>query len=77
MIGSWSSKGVCMLQNPSSYVSDSSHPHYDKIGKVRWLMDKMRGKCNGLYNLGKFVTMDEMIVSLQGKILPDKAIFAK
>jgi hypothetical protein len=51
-------------------------PHYDKIRKVRWLVDEMREKCKRLYNLGKFLIVDEMMIRYKCN-LPNKAIFAK
>ncbi len=51
-------------------------PHYDKIRKVRWLVDEMREKCKRLYNLGKFLIVEEMMIRYKCN-LPNKAIFAK
>jgi hypothetical protein len=51
-------------------------PHYDKIRKVIWLVDEMREKCKRLYDLGKFLIVDEMMIRYKCN-LPNKAIFAK
>ena len=57
----------CMhVRDPSTYVSDRNMVGYDKMGQVRELDDKVRQNFQRVWNLGKFVIVDEMMVSYKG-----------
>ena len=36
------------------------------MGQVRWLVDTIRGACMREYSLGKYVTVDEMMIEYKG-----------
>jgi hypothetical protein len=52
------------------YVRNKELSGYDKMGQLRWLLSAIRDRCRRAWKLAKFVTIDEMILSI-------KAIYAK
>jgi hypothetical protein len=58
------------ITNPNSYVATRGEPGYDKMGQVRWLVDDIRRACMREWNLGKYVTMDEMMIRYKGSYCP-------
>jgi hypothetical protein len=50
------------ITNPNSYVATRGEPGYDKIRQVRWLVDDIKRACMCEWNLGKYVTVDEMMI---------------
>jgi len=49
--------------NPIKYIHEKILLDYDKMGQLRWLIDKIRVNCNQAWNIGKFCTViDEMII---------------
>ena len=54
------------ITNPITYVRDKNLPGYDKLGQVRWLIDSISENCTNLWTLGKFVTIDEMMIHYKG-----------
>ena len=44
--------------------------NHDKLGKVRWLLQEVRRKCQENWNLGQMVTVDEMMVRYKGRYCP-------
>jgi hypothetical protein len=51
-------------------VTDREEVGYDKMGLVRWLVDAIRGACMQEYSLGKYVTVDEMMIWYKGSYCP-------
>jgi hypothetical protein len=58
------------LTNPNTYVTNREEVGYDKMGQVRWLVDAIRGACMREYSLGKYVTVDEMMIRYKGSYCP-------
>ena len=46
---------------------DRSSPNFDKIGKVRMLLDHFVSTSQSLYNLERVVTVDELVIPYKGK----------
>ena len=51
-------------------VSDKNHSGYDKIAKVRWVLEGFVRRSRELYNPEKFLTTDEIMVAYRGKYSP-------
>jgi hypothetical protein len=58
------------ITNPNSYVATRGEPGYDKMGQVRWLVNDIRRVCMQEWNLGKYVTVDEMLIRYKGSYCP-------
>jgi hypothetical protein len=58
------------ITNPNSYVATRGEPGYDKMGQVRWLVDDIRRACMREWSLGKYVTVDEMMIRYKGSYCP-------
>jgi len=54
------------ITNPSTYVRDKTMPGYNKMGQVRWLINAIHKNCMKSWNVGKFVTIDEMMICYKG-----------
>jgi hypothetical protein len=66
------------ITNPALY----EHIHkgdvgYDKLRQVRWLIDAIRNACSREWSLGKFVTIDEMMVRYKGIYCPIRQYMPK
>ena len=46
----------------ATYVTNREEPEYDKMGQMRWLVDKIKEACMQEWTLGKYVTVDEMMI---------------
>lgn len=70
---------VSILNNAARTIERSS-PTFDKYAKTQWLIDEIRNKSVENWNLGKFVTVDKMMVMYKGKYcsirqyLPNKPV---
>jgi hypothetical protein len=62
------------ISNPNSYVATRREPRYDKMGQVRRLVDDIRRVRMREWNLGKYVTVDEMMIR---KLLPCATVHAE
>jgi hypothetical protein len=58
------------ITNPAEYVRDKGLPGYDKLGQVRWLVNAIRDSCKRVWKLGKFCTIDEMMIRYKGTYCP-------
>jgi hypothetical protein len=58
------------ITNPNSYDATRDEPGYDKMGQVRWLVDDIRRACMKEWSLGKYVTVDEMMIRYKGSYCP-------
>lgn len=54
------------LVDNSTIESDKDSPRYDKLTKVRWIINEFVTKSRALYNPDKFVTCDEIMVAYRG-----------
>jgi hypothetical protein len=45
-------------------------PKYDKVRQIRWLLDEIRNACMREWSLGKYLTIDEMMVRYKGSYSP-------
>jgi hypothetical protein len=55
------------ITNPTTYEHiQKGDPSYDKLRQVRWFVDFIRDACMREWSLGKFVTIDEMMVKYKG-----------
>ena len=45
-------------------------PWYNKIHQTRWLLEKNRNRCKAVWNLGKNITIDEMMIWYKGNYSP-------
>jgi hypothetical protein len=66
------------ITNPTMY----EHIHkgdvgYDKLRQVRWLINEIRNACSREWSLGKFVTIDEMMVRYKGTYCPIRQYMPK
>lgn len=60
--------GRCIhLVDNRGLPTDASHPEYDKIGKVRWLMEHFASTSQRLYNCERICTVDEIMVPYKGR----------
>jgi hypothetical protein len=59
------------LTNPTMYEHiQKGDPGYDKLRQVRWLINEIRNACMREWSLGKFLTIDEMMVRYKGSYCP-------
>ena len=58
------------LANHDTYVRDRDLPGYDKMGLVQGICDQVRETFRNCWNLGKFLTIDEMMVRYKGTYCP-------
>jgi hypothetical protein len=68
---------VCSITSMSPHYKYSFYKHiqkgeigYDKLKQVRWLVDAIQNTCRKEWLLGKFVTIDEMMVRYKGSYCP-------
>jgi hypothetical protein len=65
------------VTNPASYVTNREEPGYDKMRQVHWLVDKIREACMRKWTLGKYITMDEMMMRYNGSYCPAQQYMPK
>jgi hypothetical protein len=41
---------------------DRSSLNYDKLAKISWLIEEICNRCKEMYNMGKIITIDEMMI---------------
>ena len=59
------------ITNPSKYEHiPKGDPSYDKLRQVRWLVEEIWNTCMREWSLGKFLTIDEMMVCYKGSYSP-------
>jgi hypothetical protein len=64
----WESIQRCLhLVDNTRVVRDCKLHGYDKIAKMRWLVDAFRQRACKLYNPYSMLTVDEMIVPYKGR----------
>ena len=65
------------LANHDTYVQDRDLPGYDKMGQVRGICDQVRETFRNCSNLGKFLTIDEMMIRYKGTYCPARQYMPK
>jgi hypothetical protein len=66
------------ITNPASYVNiERGSPAYDKLRQVWWLVEEIRANCKKIWELGKFLTIDEMMVRYKGTYSPIRQYMPK
>ena len=62
----------------ASYVNiEKGSPVFDKLHQVWWLVEEIRENCKKVWELGKFLTIDEMMIRYKGTYFPNSSINAK
>ena len=51
----------------NSTLASPGSPEYDRLGKVRPLLDHMQSRCAALYNPSKQLAIDEAMIKFQGR----------
>lgn len=54
-----------MIDN-TSLQSNRSHVEYDKIEKIKFIVEHFVTRSKELYNQGRYITVDEMMVAYYG-----------
>jgi hypothetical protein len=57
------------IMDPATYVTDRALPGYDKMGQVRGMVDVVRDSFKKVWSLGKFLTIDKMMIHYKGHIV--------
>lgn len=65
------------VTNPSCYVREKELPGYDKMGQLRWLVHHIRDSFKREWALGKFLTVDEMMIRYKGSYCPARQYMPK
>jgi len=55
------------VHNDHGEITDRSNVKFDKLVKLRWLLDEIRNKCKDMWNLEDKVIIDEMMVQYKDK----------
>jgi hypothetical protein len=59
------------ITNLATYANvERGSPGFDKLRQVRWLVEEIRENCKKVWALGKFLTIDEMMVRYKGTYSP-------
>ena len=65
------------LRDPGTYVTNRELPNYDKMGQVREIVDKVRENFKKAWNLGMYLTIDEMMIRYKGIYCPARQYMPK
>jgi hypothetical protein len=66
------------ITNPANYEHiQKGDLEYDKLRQVRWFVDEIRNACMREWSLGKFLTIDEMMVRYKGSYCPIRQYMPK
>lgn len=49
------------VTNPATVETNGDNLNYEKMRKIKWLVDELRGKSQISFNLEKMITVDEMM----------------
>ena len=55
------------VHNDHGATVDRSSKEFDKLVKLRWLLDMIRDLCKEMWNLKKKMTVDEIMIQYKGK----------
>ena len=45
---------------------NKNDPRYDKVHQIKWLLNAICNRCKEVWNLGRILTIDEMIICYKG-----------
>jgi hypothetical protein len=63
------------ITNPAQYEHiQKGKPSYDKMHQTRWLVDEI---CKKEWSLGKYLTIDEMMIRYKGSYCPARQYMPK
>jgi hypothetical protein len=66
------------ITSPATYEHiRKGDPGYDKLQQVRWFVNEIRKACMQEWSLGKFLTIDEMMVRYKGTYCPIRQYMPK
>jgi hypothetical protein len=65
------------LTNPATYVQNQDEPGYDKMGQLRWLLTAIHDAFMREWTLGKYATIDEMMIRYKGSYCPARQYMPK
>ena len=63
--------------NQANYVIDKDTPRYDKLGQIRQMVDIVKRNFKSVWNLGKSLTIDEMMIRYKGTYCPARQYMPK
>jgi hypothetical protein len=58
------------VANAPPHVTDTSSPTYDKLHKIRWMMDEVRDRFKAMWTPNQQLTVDEGMIMYKGKYCP-------
>jgi hypothetical protein len=58
------------IANAPSNATDHSSPTYEKLHKLRWMIDEVRTRFKAMWSLNQQITVDESMVMYNGKYCP-------
>jgi hypothetical protein len=66
------------ITDPGTYEHiPKGDPRYDKLRQVRWFVEEIRKACMREWSLGKFLTIDKMMVRYKGSYCPIRQYMPK
>jgi hypothetical protein len=66
------------ITNPAQYEHiQKGKPGYDKMRQTRWLVDEIRKACMKEWSLGKYLTIDEMMIHYKRSYCPARQYMPK
>ena len=65
------------LRDSGTYVTNRELPNYDKMGQVREIVDKVKENFKKAWNLGMYLTIDEMMIRYKGIYCPARQYIPK
>lgn len=58
------------VTNPATLQTNRMSPLYNKVGKVKWLVNDLRAKFQYNFNLGRIITISEMMLRYKVRYCP-------
>jgi hypothetical protein len=65
------------VANAPADVQDRSSPTYDKLHKVRWMIDEVRSRFRAMWSPNQQMTVDEGMIMYKGKYCPIRQYMPK
>jgi hypothetical protein len=65
------------VANAPAHVQDSSSPIYDKLYKLRWMLDEVRSRFRAMWSPNQQMTVDEGMLMYKGKYCPIRQYMPK
>ena len=74
----WALRRCLHITNPATYVHiERGDILFDKSSQILWLINSIRSACTAQWFLGKFITIDEMMVRYNGSYCPIRQYMPK